>query len=421
MSIATTQTSYIEDIIEEFKKIPEESPPRYQKPALIPVNTKIYQLLDAIDPKPTIQLVALSVSGERVVLLSQYSFWVFETRYGTLVNSRVSPKEKKKPKGLKRRSKEPPSQVPDRAFHCAALSDKFLAVGVDDMIMVFGIEEGKNTDRAVFCDEFECTNPEKLKFSANGEQLAGVLRDTGEDRTQVLIYSTANFSDPPSGIIWEDSPYSANDVAFSMDGNMIAICSTPSGSRAEFRILRKFQEEWREFLVHEEELFGKKDRVGLGFTGIALYVLFHNWRANPCSCPGNRKLAMSVDSPAVNTKDNYRIVVDQGGKVSAEIPKNEFDNVMSGPKGLDNCAIAVSEYGIAVVSKKGTISIMPIKLMTGLLRIKHPASDQWDSLGRDKNRALVTRPDQLDLLFSKTENRLLFVHREVRPPFLRKV
>jgi len=263
--------SFIDDYYDEFKRIPEEKPPHYQKPALIPINTRIYQLLSAIDPKPTIQLVALSASGRRVVLLSQYSFWVFETRYGTLVNSRISPKEKKKPKGFnKRRSKEPPSQVPDRAFHCAALSDKFLAVGVDDMIMVFAVEEDSNTDRAIFSDEFECTNPERLKFSANGEQLAGVLRDTGEDRTQVLIYSTADFSDPPSEIIWEDSPYSPNDIAFSMDGKMLAICSSPSGSRAEFRILRKFNEDWLQFLVQEEELFGKNDKVGLGFTGITL-------------------------------------------------------------------------------------------------------------------------------------------------------
>jgi hypothetical protein len=267
--------SYIQDYYEQFKRTPEDEPPRYQKPALIPINTRILKLLDAIQPKPTIQLVALSASGRTVVLLSQYSFWVFESRFGTLINSRVSPKEKKekkKSKGFKRTSKESSSQVPDRAFHCAALSDKFLAIGVDDMIMVFAVEEGSNTDRAIFSDEFECINPERLKFSANGEQLAGVLRDTGEDRTQVLIYSTADFSESPSAIIWEDSPYSPNDVAFSTDGNMIAICSSPSGSSAEFRILRKFNEEWREFLVQEEVLFGKKDNVGLGFTGITLYL-----------------------------------------------------------------------------------------------------------------------------------------------------
>jgi len=122
---------------------------------------------------------------------------------------------------------------------------------------------------------------------------------------------------------------------------------------------------------------------------------------------------MSVDSPSVKGKDNFRIVADQRGRVSAETPKNEYDNVMSGLKGVDNWAIAVSDYGVAMVSKKGTIPIMLIKLMAGLLRIKHPTSSQWDGLGRDNNRA-VTSPDHLDLLFSDTENRLLFVDREVR-------
>jgi len=120
---------------------------------------------------------------------------------------------------------------------------------------------------------------------------------------------------------------------------------------------------------------------------------------------------MSVDSPSAKDKDSYRIVADQRGRVSAETPKNEFDNIMSGLRGVDNWAIAVSDYGVALVSKKGTIPTRPVKLMAGLLRIKHPTSNQWDSLG--KNRA-VTNPDHLDLQFSNTENRLLFVDREAQ-------
>lgn len=63
---------------------------------------------------------------------------------------------------------------------------------------------------------------------------------------------------------------------------------------------------------------------------------------------------MSVDIPSVTEKDNYRIVVDQTGKVAAESPKNKFENPLYGEKGADNLAIAVSEYGIALASKKGT-------------------------------------------------------------------
>ena len=143
--------------------------------------------------------MASSASGRMVVVLSQHSFWVFETRWGTLICSRVSAKEKKKTKLFGRRSKSgnhqgtQELQYHDRAFHCAALSDKYLAIGVDDMIMVFAVE-GVDNERPVFCDEFQCTIPEKLKFSPNGEQLAVVLRDEGNDRTQVLIYSTTTFS-----------------------------------------------------------------------------------------------------------------------------------------------------------------------------------------------------------------------------------
>ena len=58
----------------------------------------------------------------------------------------------------------------------------------------------------------------------------------------------------------------------------------------------------------------------------------------------------------VNDKDYYRIVADQRGKVAAKEPKHEYENFMSGPKDTDgNWAIAVSDYGIALVSKKGTI------------------------------------------------------------------
>jgi hypothetical protein len=168
-----------------------------------------------------------------------------------------------------RRSKEPPLPYHDRSFHCAALSDKLLAVGVNDMILVFAIEKNGNLEQPIFCDKFDCTNPERLRFSGNGEELVGILRDTEEDRTQVLIYSTSAFDDPEE-IAWKDS-YIPNDVAFSSDGSMIAICSSPSGSRAEFRILRKFKDGWREFFFQEEQLFGKNDKVGLGFTRITLY------------------------------------------------------------------------------------------------------------------------------------------------------
>lgn len=62
---------------------------------------------------------------------------------------------------------------------------------------------------------------------------------------------------------------------------------------------------------------------------------------------------MSVDAPYVTDKDNYRIVADRKGNVTAEAPDNKYENPLYGPKGTDNLAIAVSEYGIALVSKKG--------------------------------------------------------------------
>ena len=352
-TVLERKASYVQDCYAQFGRPMDPKPPQYQFATPTPTDTKIFSLLDAIDPKPTIQFVSLSASGRTVVFLSEYSFWVFETRYGTLICSRVNPKDKKKPKGFKRRSKEPVLPYHDCAFHCAALSDKLLAIGVNDMILVFAIEEGSNTERPIFCDEFDCTNPERLRFSANGEQLVGVLRDNGEDRTQVLIYSTASFPDPAE-ITWED-PSSPNDVAFSTDGNMIAICSSPSGSRAEIRILRKFQEEWREFLIQEEVLFGKKDKVGLGFTRIMLYVPWYKLTAHVShSYQGNRRLALSVDSPSVTDKDCFRIVADQRGKVIAEPPKNPYENIMLGQKGTDNWGIAASEYAVALVNKKGT-------------------------------------------------------------------
>ena len=287
-----TGETYPPDYSEEFKWTTEDNASQYPITSLKPVKCTKYKLFDVIDPKPTIQLVAFSASGRRVVFLSDYSFWVFETQYGTEVCSRVSAREKKKTKLFGRKSKAPQvSQYNDCIFHSAALSDKYLAIGANEMIMIFTVEADNDTERPLFCDEFQDKNPERLRFSANGEQLVGVLRDTGQDHTQVLIYSTAAFSEEhsvadvidenecssnPSEISWDDSPYLPNDVAFSTDGNMIAICSGGSGFKAEFRILRKFGQSWREFLVQEVELFEKNDKLGWGFTRITLYLSCHD-------------------------------------------------------------------------------------------------------------------------------------------------
>jgi len=50
-----------------------------------------------------------------------------------------------------------------------ALSDKYLAIGVHDRIMVFSIQDNSQMELPLFGDEFECINPEILKFSAAGD------------------------------------------------------------------------------------------------------------------------------------------------------------------------------------------------------------------------------------------------------------
>jgi hypothetical protein len=51
-------------------------------------------------------------------------------------------------------------------------------------------------------------------------------------------------------------------------------------------------------------------------------------------------------------------VKDQYGRVTAKEPEDRRENFMSGQKGTDgNWDIAVSEYGIALISKKGSIPI----------------------------------------------------------------
>lgn len=267
------------DLYDDFILDLEDSPPYLSTPKRVN-ESKTFSLLDKIDPKPTIQLVVLSASGQKVALLSQYSFWIFETRFGTLISSRVSPKERRRRSVFERRQRD--TELPDEPFQCAALSDRYLAIGLHDVMVIFSAVEGHTTERPVFRHSSESTKTERLKFASKGEQLAVVLRDTGQDRTQVLIFSTATFSEEqckekldsePSKISWNDSPYNPNDMAFSPNGKMLVICSSPSGSRAEFRILRKFGEDWAELLVQEVELFGGKDKVGLGFSRVTLYDL----------------------------------------------------------------------------------------------------------------------------------------------------
>jgi hypothetical protein len=81
----------------------------------------------------------------------------------------------------------------------------------------------------------------------------------------------------PSEIGCYDSPYPPNDVTFSTDKNMIAICTGGSGFKAEFRIFRKFGRSWRKLLAKEVRLFNTNDKVGQAFTKIALYLTFHDF------------------------------------------------------------------------------------------------------------------------------------------------
>lgn len=175
------------------------------------------------------------------------------------------------------------------SFSCVALSDEYLAVGTEEKLLIFATR-GRHAGRLLVSDNICKASITKLCFSNDGTQLAAlvVVDDKNEFYEAARIYTTETFRPrtddrlpvlksadvtPAPPVKWNrDYVHSPSGIAFSRNGNMVAICTTHSQARANIRILKKEVSTWRlwgtrEVAVHISD---HREWHGLALTGISL-------------------------------------------------------------------------------------------------------------------------------------------------------
>lgn len=250
-----------------------------------------------IKAKGDIRMTAISASGHLVAVLMAGKFWIFRSIPVTLVCVGVFRKAvyhyAKKDSIL-----TPQIQAPKNfsEFSCVALSDEFLAVGVDGMVLIFVVQDC-HCGQWVVCNEIHNARQVlKLQFSADGIQLAALIQtDEGEEIFQkVIIYFTASFPKTSmegfrSQMINGQTKLAPNYVevrwkwnlihrptamTFSMAGTMIAISTTHSEAMSEILILRENNNVWQLWGVQAVRVFTHDPTTwhGSALMGISLCI-----------------------------------------------------------------------------------------------------------------------------------------------------
>lgn len=240
--------------------------------------------------KEQLRFTAISPSSSTVAVATKYSFWVWRTYppslscQGSFINRNCY----KYAVGERELATMHP--LPDKftvsSFSDMALSDEFVAIGTEEKIMIFA-NNGNHAGRWLVCDDMPKTGVIKLAFSNDGTQLVALVVAGDINAWGARIYSSVKFIPTMKrsklikspqildvvNIRWErDYVHSPTDMAWSMRGDMVAICTTCSKGKAIIRILKKEVLTWRLWGFHEVPVHA--ERRGLGFTGISLYDLF---------------------------------------------------------------------------------------------------------------------------------------------------
>lgn len=176
------------------------------------------------------------------------------------------------------------------SFSCVAVSDEYLAIGSKEKVIVFATR-GAHSGRLLVSDHIAKATVTKLRFSDDGIQLVGlVVVDDRNTYEEARIYSTDTFGsnlkvDRP-GVLdtnhisftkvgWNrDFVHSPSGLAFSKQGDMVAICTTHSKAQAQIRILKREVATWRSWGIKEVTVHIADHREWHGFalTGISLYT-----------------------------------------------------------------------------------------------------------------------------------------------------
>jgi hypothetical protein len=179
-------------------------------------------------------------------------------------------------------------------FCCAALSDRYIAVGTQTgMLLIFAVQGAIQGGQWLCSANLSGNVIEKLIFSPAGDELFVVLSAKEEHLPyqKLIVFSTSEFAKAP-GVAddavkcltefktiakWNNSVCEIPDAAFSSDGKKLAICTSHNNKGySEIRLLRKSSSEgrWRNILKDEISVVKIREAHSPGLTGIALYTLF---------------------------------------------------------------------------------------------------------------------------------------------------
>jgi hypothetical protein len=256
-------------------------------------HSTTHQLLKILGSKlkkrEVIELTAISSTGRTIALLTSHKFFIFVSSPTDQISlSCEGDFESKKQFKYAPRNSPLSTQTPKpdkfkmSEFSCVALTDTYLAIGVNGKVLIFTLE-GEHAGRWICSDEIDQAVLEKLQFSTDGQRLLAFMRV--EMYQKVRFYSTANFAVSPVGtekvvrassseeVEWEwDREHSPSDVTFSRNGLMVGICTTHcSNLTAEIRVLKCIDSRWQVWGTRKVQVMAP-DRRGVGFTGISLYL-----------------------------------------------------------------------------------------------------------------------------------------------------
>jgi len=180
-------------------------------------------------------------------------------------------------------------------FCCAALSDRYIAVGTQEgMLLIFAVQDvilGERSGQWLCSANFFENVIEKLLFTPEADELLLVLsaKHASHPHQKLVVFSTSEFAKPPgiadetvknlteftTAAKWSNSVCQIPDVAVSSDGRKFALCTSHNNSGvSEIRLLRKSRRDgrWRNVLKEEISVVRIKESNSPGMTGISLYI-----------------------------------------------------------------------------------------------------------------------------------------------------
>jgi len=212
-------------------------------------------------------MVIISLKGEKCAFLSvrEKKFWVFDI--STASRFLVCTGHFRSQgffRGYRDDALEKQHPIADTykipTLTCAAISDDFLAIGCQDGIMTFFLNEDI-AGRWVTTNDIPNGRVLKMSFSADGQTLAAVVAQGNERvrtlKHRALVFPTSGFprievraapmAAPHEPIRLPKLHSTPKGIAVSADGTKIAIHTSRSGHSAKLQVFQKAESGWDSF------------------------------------------------------------------------------------------------------------------------------------------------------------------------------